>query len=341
MIKFFLFLLTIFPTRDTRAFNVSDCQKLQKEDWVCDYMDTHGREYNSHSEFLLRKARLSSGSPPHPKHNLQWGLTSKSDRFPHELRSNYAFVVGSHRTRVKNNLHIHKEALGKLPNIDWRKFNRVTSVKDQGDCGGCFAFASASLLEFWSKPRFPKSFSAQNLMDCTSGNHRPNVGCDGGLMEYVFEYTKKHPVSLDSDFPYRYSQKKCPSIRLWSHIRVSDYKVLMIDDNPKAEQQLEYILHKYGPVAVGIDSSSMDNYRGGIFPSEMCSNDIDHAVTIVGYTKNAWIIKNSWGKDWGVQGYLYLERGKNACGVAEYMVYIDKAYHIHKKLTTRWHMDAV
>ena len=103
---------------------------------------------------------------------------------------------------------------------------------------------------------------------------------------------------------------------------------------------LEYILHNYGPVSAGIDSTQMDNYIGGIYPATMCSTDIDHAVTIVGYTTNAWIIKNSWGPGWGDNGYLYLERGKNACGIAEYLVFVKEAYPMIKNEPTYWQMEA-
>jgi cathepsin L len=192
------------------------------------------------------------------------------------------------------------------------------------------------VLEFWSKKDgFPKSLSAQSLMDCTSGTKRPDDACQGGLMEYVFEYARRHPVPLAVDAPFLERSGKCPSHQ-WSHVKVNNYKVLMISDSPKAESEIEWLLHAYGPVAVGIDSTNMEHYKDGIFKASMCSNDIDHAVTIVGYTKDAWIIKNSWSNKWGRDGYLYLERGKNACGVAEYIVYITDATPIHKKLSTYW-----
>ena len=96
-----------------------------------------------------------------------------------------------------------------LPPIDWRNHNGnsyVTPVKDQGDCGDCFAFASATVLEYWSKKHgHPKSLSVQKIMDCTSGPARPDVGCDGGLMEYVFEYAKNHPIGLGRTIPIQRS----------------------------------------------------------------------------------------------------------------------------------------
>lgn len=317
------------------AFNADDCRRVETEHWVCDYMHKHNKTYRSHSEFIYRKNMLKN-----IPHGTIFGLTSKSDIFPHELRSNSAFAFGHHKNVLRSSLrvHQHKEAVPKMAPLDWRDSGRITDVKDQGACGGCFAFASAAVLEYW-EGNHPKSLSAQSIIDCTSGKQRPNVGCDGGLMEYVFEYAKQHPVPLANDFPFEGRQNECPRHSLRSNVLVKDYRVLMIEDNPKAEQQIEHILHNYGPVAVGVDSANMYHYTGGLFKASMCTTDIDHAVTIVGYTDDAWIIKNSWGSFWGDEGYLYLERGKNACGMAEYIVYIKDAYATHKYVNTLWHMS--
>ena len=341
MIKCILFVILFYHVN---AFNASDCIQHGHEKWLCDYMNKHSRVYKSHFDFLQRKKKLTIVRNTNHE-TIQFGLTSRSDKFQHEIKNNRAFISGHHKTSLRKveHQHIHKLSSNKYPPIDLRHHHSlsfVTPVKDQDLCGGCFAFASATVLEYWSKKNGnPKSLSAQNLMDCTSGSGRPDDGCDGGLMEYVFEYAKNHPVDLDIDYPFIKTAKTCPS-KLWTHVSVSDYKVLMIDENDKAEQQIPYILHHFGPVAIGIDSTTMNDYTGGIFTADMCSNDIDHAVTIIGYTKDAWIIKNSWGSDWGVDGYLYLERGKNACGVAEYMVYINSAYPNIKQQSTYWQMEA-
>lgn len=324
-----------------QAFTVSDCQSHGEPEWFCEYMKTHNREYESKQEALARKERVSRAFELRKAHGDVFGLTSKSDHFPKELKSNNALVYRKHvhLKRSKGLEHKHLGAPQHLSPIDWRNVNGrsyVTSIKDQGECGCCFAFASATVLEYWSKINgFPKSLSPQSLMDCTSGSKHPDEGCEGGLMEYVFEYAKRHPVPLDVDSPYLERTSICPNYQ-WSHVRVKNYKVLMKEDSPKAESEIEWLLHAYGPVSVGVDSTSMEHYRGGLFKASMCSKEIDHAVTIVGYTEDAWIIKNSWGPYWGDEGYLYLERGKNACGVAEYIVYITDAEPIMKELSTYW-----
>lgn len=336
MIKWFLF---VFLSVGTHAFNASQCRSEGHEEWLCDYMDTHNRTYLER-EVYLRKKRLSHVRT-HQQDGVHFGKTSRSDRFPHELTSNFHLKVTKHLTRSSKNMHIHLAAPNDLPPIDWRDVqgrSYVSSVKDQGSCGCCFAFASATVLEYWSKREgFPKSMSPQSMMDCTSGDTRPDDGCDGGLMEYVFEYAKTHPVPLEVEVPYKERATTCSNNQLLSHVKVNQYKILMHDEHRNAESEIEWLLHAYGPVSVGVDSTTMDNYSGGIFKAHMCTTEIDHAVTIVGYTKDAWIIKNSWGPYWGLNGYLYLERGKNACGVAEYIVYITDAEPVSQKMSTSWY----
>jgi len=308
--------------------------------WLCDYMQKHKKVYSNHAELNLRKIKLKSVEKISER-DVKFGLTSRSDRFNHELKRNIPMQLKHHENivRSKKTKHLYTTH-DTLPPIDWRSYRGVpyvTTVKNQGECGDCFAFSSATVLEFWSKKQgFPKSLSAQTIMDCTSGPQKPDVGCQGGLMEYVFEYAKHHPITLENEFPYLDQQSVCPHRQLWSHVNVKDYKVLMISENSNTEKAFEKILHNYGPIGVGINSKNMDNYKGGIFRADMCTKEIDHAVTIVGYTDNAWIIKNSWGKFWGEDGYLYLEKGKNACGIAEYAVYVSNAHVSNRRMSTKW-----
>ena len=309
---------------------------------MCQYMKNHDKAYSHAAEFLLRKTKVSQSVEAIRGLGSGFGLTPRSDQF--RIPQNIALSLLHHKQvlRSAHQKHVYKTPPN-LPTLDWRTSGQyVTNVVDQGVCGDCFAFASAAVLEYWlAKTGSPlESISSQLLMDCTSGSGRPDMGCEGGLMEYVFEYAKQHPVVLQREQPYRGQQQRCPSHLLHSHLRVLGYRVLLHDDDSRSEEQLEHLLHTYGPVAVGIDSTSMENYRGGIFRSRHCSKNIDHAVTIVGYTKDAWIIKNSWGPNWGRDGYLYLERGHNACGVAEYIVYVTDAASTTDAISTDWNYEA-
>lgn len=337
MIKFILFgFLLVYVT----ALDAIDCKNQDHDDWFCDYMQRFNKTYHP-SEISMRKRRLAT-STDYEFDGVRFGLTSRSDRTKHELKRNNHLMKAMHRkvNRQKEIEHVHLAAPQHLPPIDWRNHNGisyVTPVLEQGDCGCCYAFAATSVLEFWSRKQGePKPLSVQMSMDCTSGQNRPDEGCEGGLMEYIFEYNKRHPIPLAQYYPYLEQETSCPRTRFYSNVRVKSYKVLMRENHKHAEDELEWILHAYGPVSVGIDSTTMDDYQGGVFKASMCSNEIDHAVTIVGYTESAWIIKNSWGTDWGEDGYLYLERGKNACGIAEYIVYITDATPDHHKYSTFW-----
>lgn len=332
MLKCCLFLFALLTV--SNALDSDDCQKTTVHPAVCNYMALFNKNYSNHTELKLR-ARHIMGSSKYEHNGVVFGHTSRSDRFQHEKKQNAVLnkVKLRHNiARDSNNKHTQLSVPLKLPPIDWRNVNGrsyVTSVKNQGSCGGCFAFAAASVLEYWSKTHGnPKDLSVQHFMDCTSTRNGPNDGCDGGLMEYVFQYSTQHSVVLDTHYPYQERTASCPHQQLLSHVQVRNWKVLEKSTTTNAEHQLEKILHDYGPVSVGVDSTSWDNYKHGIFKHTMCGGEIDHAVTIVGYTRNAWIVKNSWGTDWGMDGYIHLERGHNACGVAEYVAYVTSAYPI-------------
>jgi C1A family cysteine protease len=294
------------------------------------------KTYANHSELTLRAHQIH-GADNLEIEGVRFGYTSRTDRFAHELKRNNVLKQKRH-TKLRRPKVQQYEKLAvppSLPPIDWRDMKGVSyisPVQQQGECGCCFAFAAATVLEFWSaKHGHPKPLSVQHLMDCTSTKGGPNDGCDGGLMEYVFEYGSKYSVILESDKTYNgFVQDRCPSRDMFSHVHVGNWKVIERSTCHNAEDQLEWLLHAYGPIAIGVDSSQWDNYRGGTFKHTMCTTDIDHAATIVGYTKDAWIVKNSWGTDWGDNGYIYLERGHNTCGVAEYVTYVTDAYPILK-----------
>tara|TARA_B100000424_G_C22901570_1_gene479465 strand:- start:35 stop:817 length:783 start_codon:yes stop_codon:yes gene_type:complete len=240
------------------------------------------------------------------------------------------------KRRKRNHVQVSTEKinlLGLPKSYDLRHKHRVTSSLDQGDCGNCFAYSSSVAIEYWYAHlrkfgKTPPHFSVDQISQCTSLHDTPNEGCDGGLMEYVFEYGQKDALT----FKMEYIDDKTCSKEQISHLDIISYETQERDTNPHLEHHMPALLMKYGPLTVGIDSNNdyIDDYDGGVFPASKCGKDIDHAVAIVGFTPTSWIIKNSWGSYWGDKGYFYLPRNVNACGLAEYVSYITNARVVHK-----------
>lgn len=307
----------IFLISSVYAFTHEECYSHGHDREVCEYMKSFSKRYKHADDFLSRYNQLQR-----VKHMGEgYGYTSRSDVLPSERKRNFAF--GRTRFKVgKNNPML----LGVPRTYDLRNRNLVTEPKDQGDCGNCFAYAASSALEYWyarlrNLGRTPTNFNVEEITKCTSMHNRPNAGCDGGLMEYIYDYGERFATSFDSD-----NFDSCNGFAK-SHLRVKSYDVQGIDYNSNIEKHIPALLVKYGPITVGIDSNNdyIDNYVSGTFDHSRCNQDIDHAVSIVGYTKTDYIIKNSWGPNWGENGYFKLKRGVNACGLARYVSYITGA----------------
>lgn len=208
----------------------------------------------------------------------------------------------------------------KYPNeVDWRKEGLVTEVKDQGQCGSCWAFSATGSLEGQHKKKTGKlvSLSEQNLIDCS----RRNDGCGGGLYTLAFEYVKNNKgIDTELSYPYLAQQGKCHFNR--TNVGATATGYVTVEEND--ELALMQAVATVGPISVAIDASHDDfqHYKSGVFDSEDCSStDLDHGVLVVGYGtengKDYWLVKNSWGKQWGEAGYIKIARNhNNVCGVA-------------------------
>jgi cathepsin L len=201
--------------------------------------------------------------------------------------------------------------------LDWRTKGAVTAVKDQGQCGSCWAFSTTGSTEgahFVASGNLV-SLSEQQLVDCAGSTG--NQGCNGGLMDNAFEWiTKNGGLCSEDDYPYNAVDGQCQTT-CKAQATVSKYT----DVDPSDDAIIKALQN--GPVSVALeaDKSAFQAYAGGVLDSFFCGKQLDHGVLIVGYgtdsdsNKPYWIVKNSWGSSWGEQGYIRIVRGKNMCGI--------------------------
>ncbi|XP_068156973.1 cathepsin F isoform X1 [Drosophila tropicalis] len=215
---------------------------------------------------------------------------------------------------------------GELPKeFDWRKKGAVSSVKNQGSCGSCWAFSTIGNIEGLNavKTGQLKQFSEQELLDCDT----KDSACNGGLMDNAYKAIQEiGGLEYESEYPYEAKKQQCHFNKTLAHVQVSGF----VDLPKNNETAMQEWLIANGPISIGINANAMQFYRGGVSHpwKVLCQkSNLDHGVLIVGYgvsdypnfhkTLPYWIVKNSWGPRWGEQGYYRVYRGDNTCGVSE------------------------
>jgi len=206
--------------------------------------------------------------------------------------------------------------------VDWRTKNAVTHVKDQGHCGGCWAFSTTGSVEGVVAIETGKllNISEQQLIDCSSaqGNH----GCEGGIMEKGFQYIIDNGgICSEKEYPYQAVDGECQDCN--TVVDIKKYGDII----PQNEKILKRAVAQQ-PVSVAIQANitSFRFYKEGVYSDYNCGDQLDHGVLVVGYgtdevqNMDYWLVKNSWGKTWGENGYIRILRNiddKNGlCGIA-------------------------
>jgi cathepsin L len=209
--------------------------------------------------------------------------------------------------------------------IDWRPLI-ITSVKNQGKCGACWAFAAVANLEsaYASLTSNLNDFSEQQLIDCSFSEG--NNGCVGGMMINAYNYVIKNPISIEKDYPYIGETQTCQT----NLLRLANFTIKSSESIVNDCPGLKNIIKSH-PVSVVISAdTNFIFYQSGIL--NVCGNVVNHAVQIVGIvenrtpnaTKGYYIGKNSWGTSWGESGFFRLDsqaNDGNLCDVCLFVQY--------------------
>lgn len=200
--------------------------------------------------------------------------------------------------------------------VDWVAKGAVTPVKNQGQCGSCWAFSSTGALEgldfIKNKPQQVSSFSEQQLVDC-SGSYG-NQGCNGGLMQDAFKYVIRNGITTEDKYPYIAKDESCKS-------KAGLFKITGFKNVPHKSSTALSTACDAQTVSVSIDAENIMKYKSGIFDNKSCGTQLDHGVLLVGYDSGVWKVKNSWGPAWGESGYIRFSRSANSdaqggiCGI--------------------------
>lgn len=258
------------------------------------------QEHNSGSTFRVGMNKFAAMLPS--EYRVRLGLLGSSGGFP-----------TSDVKRVDD-----------LPDsFDWREKGGVMIVKDQGQCGSCWAFAAIASAEgaYFVATGTLLSLSEANMVDCVTNCW----GCNGGYLSHAFDHARRlqgGKYNLEADYPYRPVASTCKFDASKGAGNISEFRAIML----ASETDLATQMLQYGPIAIAIDANhkSFQAYTTGVYVESACdSSKLNHAVTCVGfgveetdYVKKYWIVKNSWGSDWGEDGYIRMLWKNNQCGIA-------------------------
>jgi C1A family cysteine protease len=210
--------------------------------------------------------------------------------------------------------HVH-DGSELAASVDWTTKGAVTAVKDQGQCGSCWAFSAVAAVESYAslsgKYGLIKLSTQQvNACDKTDG------GCNGGNTETAYQYIKSAGgLETDSQYPYTSGAGVTGTCKFAaSNIKVS---IAGYTSVAKGEDNLKTALNS-GPVSICVAATAFQTYTSGVLKS--CPGFIDHCVQAVGYddsfTTPYWKVRNSWGTSWGEAGFIRVESGKDLCKIA-------------------------
>jgi len=306
------------------------------DEWA-GYKYGHGKTYDSYANEVKHRVIWEANREKVRQHNIRYsrgessyfmGMNKFSDlSFYMFLKTMTGFVVPSNDSLP--NVRMYRPPLNSVEedSVDWRTEGLVTEVKNQQQCGSCWSFSTTGALEGqWARAGNPLvSLSEQNLLDCAIDAENKGEGCHGGNMNQAYDFIKQEGgIESEQDYPYTAVQQTCSYDPSKKAASLTGY----VQIEQGSEDDLTDALTNEGPISVAITvTDNFPHYQGGVFDDDTCAGQpINHAVLTVGYGDDDgdeyYIVKNSWGQNWGESGYIRMSRNKdNQCSIASWATY--------------------
>jgi len=294
------------------------------------FQQRYGKQYDTNEEFKLRFKNFQDNlerneelSRANPK--ATFGINKFSDLSQEEFAQKYLMTIDRSEYEkpapVDFSVERPENVRGCSPdphNYNWQTCGATTPIYNQGQCGSCWAFSATETIEsyFFLQGGALTELSMEQIVDCDTTDD----GCNGGLPSNAYQYVEG-AGGLDSYASYPYTAENGDSgscnfsassvvATVTSYSSVNGEKALYTQVSSSSG----------GPVSVCVDASTWQTYTGGILTS--CPDSIDHCVQLVGYAKYGsngayWIVRNSWGTSWGIQGMIYIEIGQDLCAIGD------------------------
>jgi C1A family cysteine protease len=244
-----------------------------------------------------------------------YALNSFADLTPEEFKSYYCGYVPSGKTDIEE---LELPANIEAPStFDWISKGKTTPVKNQEQCGSCWAFSATENIEsVWLIAKSPSNFqplAPQQIVDCD----KSDGGCNGGNPPTAYEYViKAGGQDTEASYPYRAVNQACQFKPADVEVKISSYKRVT------GEANMIDATATVAPLSICVDASKWQFYNSGVMTPAQCGGtSLDHCVQVTGYDISGatpyWEVRNSWGTGWGMQGFIRLEYGHNTCGLTQ------------------------
>jgi len=296
------------------------------------WQSTHGKVYASETEATYRRAVWAASLELVNKHNARddvryrLAMNEFADLTPEEFGSRYLMQAPQPGCSATGNWSA--PPLLSLPeSVDWREKGILSPVKNQGKCGSCWTFSTTGAVESHMALYHDEHLllSEQQLIDCAGAFD--NHGCNGGLPSHAFEYIK-YNGGLETEDEYAYKATTGKSCHFDKNAAVKAKVIDSVNITAYDEHSLTAAIANFGPVSIAYHcADDFRLYHSGVYHMEGCPDtpaDVNHAVLAVGYgveevdgePMEYYIVKNSWGANWGLNGFFKIRRGVNQCGLS-------------------------